>query len=482
MNATSLDYNVIIIGAGISGIDAAYHISSKCPDFKIAVLEARNAIGGTWDLFKYPGIRSDSDMYTFGFPFSPWKNDKSISDAASILKYLNDTVDKFHLRQLIQFHTKVISADWSSDDACWTLEINQDGKTKTITTAFLYLSTGYYNYDQGFKPNFDNEEVFKGTIVHPQFWDENLDYTDKNIVIIGSGATAVTLMPELAKKAKKVTILQRSPTYIISQPTKDKFAILVKKLLPSGTAHNMVRWKNILLSIGLYSACRKWPNAMRNFFKKGIKKILRDNYQDQHFDPKYNPWDQRLCVVPDNDMFKTLKSGKGDMVTDTIDTFTENGIQLHSGDHLNADIIVTATGLNIKLFGGIKATIDSQPIDTSEIHTYRGCMASDIPNLAFAVGYTNASWTLKIDLVAQYIIRLLKHMKKMNYKVCTPKFDAQNLKTERLLDFDAGYILRSEAILPKQGSKSPWKVNQHYIKDVFLIKYGRVKDKYLNYN
>ena len=289
-------------------------------------------------------------------------------------------------------------------------------------------------------------------------------------------------MPELAKKAKKVTILQRSPTYIISQPTKDKFAIFVKKIFWPKAAHNLVRWKNILLGIGLYKLSRKWPNAMRNLFKKGIKKVLKDKYEDKHFDPKYKPWDQRLCVVPDNDMFNTIKNGKGEMVTDTIESFTKSGIELDSGNHLDADIIVTATGLNIKLFGGIKASIDSAPIDTASIHTYRGCMASDVPNLMFAVGYTNASWTLKIDLVAQYAVRLLKYMKANNFKTCTPKFDFDNLKTERLLDFDAGYILRSENILPKQGSKAPWKVHQHYIKDVFLIKYGNVKDKYLSYS
>ena len=482
MSKTALDYDIVIIGAGISGIDAAYHLSTKCPHHKIIVLEARANIGGTWDLFKYPGIRSDSDMYTFGFPFSPWKNKSSISDAASILKYLNETVDTFDLRKFIQFNTKVITADWSTFEASWTLKIQQKNTEKTLKTGFIYLSTGYYNYDQGFKPHFKNETEFKGSIIHPQFWDEDLDYANKEIVIIGSGATAVTLMSELAKKAKKVTILQRSPTFIINRPTEDAFANFVKRVLPSKLSHSLSRWKNILLSLALYKACRKWPNAMRKLFKKGVKKVLVDTYEDKHFNPKYNPWDQRLCVVPDNDMFNTIKSGKGAMVTDTIDAFTETGIQLNSGEHLNADIIVTATGLNIKLFGGIKASVDGKLIDTSKIYTYRGCMASGIPNLVFAVGYTNASWTLKIDLVAQYTVKLLNYMKAKHLSICTPQFDHDNLEIERLLDFDAGYILRSEDILPKQGSKSPWKVNQHYIKDLFLIKYGSVTDEYLSYS
>ncbi|GAB5565869.1 MAG: NAD(P)/FAD-dependent oxidoreductase [Winogradskyella sp.] len=474
-------YDVVVIGAGISGIDAAYRIQTNCPSHSFTILEGRENLGGTWDLFKYPGIRSDSDMYTFGFPFSPWKNDQAISDAGSILEYLNDTVDKFDIRKRIQFNTKVLAADWSSEEACWTLKVEQQGQVKTFKSNFIYMGTGYYDYENGYQPVFPNQDDFEGSIIHPQKWDTTLDYSNKEIIIIGSGATAVTLMPELAKKAKKVTLLQRSPTYILAFPKNDKIANFFKKIMPSKMAHNAAKWKNIMTSIWLYKACRKWPNTMRKFFKKNIAKILEDKYEDKHFNPKYNPWDQRLCLVPDADMFKTIKSGKGVMVTDTIKSFTKSGILLDSGKALNADIIVTATGLNIKVFGGIKGTVDGKLIDTSQIHTYRGCMASEVPNLVFAVGYTNASWTLKVDLVAQFTTRLLNHMKKNNYKACTPRFDTDIFKTERLLDFDAGYILRAKDQLPKQGNKLPWKIYQHYIKDVFMIKYGKVKDKYLEY-
>lgn len=483
METNKTFYDVIVVGAGLSGVAAAFHLQDKCPNMSFTVLEGRAAIGGTWDLFRYPGIRSDSDMYTFGFSFFPWKNPQAIADGPSILKYINETVDAFDLRKHIQFNKKVVESNWDSDAKTWTVEIldKVSNETQKIECKFLFMCSGYYNYEKGYEPEFPNIENFKGIKIHPQKWDETLDYTDKEIVIIGSGATAVTLLPKLAEKAKKVTMLQRSPTYIMNLPQEDAVANFLKKVLPAQAAHQVSRWKNILLGLGLYQFSRKFPNFVKGVLKKGIKKQLGEQYEDKHFSPKYNPWDQRLCLVPDNDLFLSLKSGKGKIVTDTIKTFTENGIVLDSGETLNADIIVTATGLDVQLFGGMKLAVDGNLVDTSQIHAYKGVMFSGIPNFAISIGYTNASWTLKCDLNCFFVTRVLNYMKERNFTTCIPEFDHENLQTERLLDFDANYILRAEKILPKQGSKAPWKVYQNYVKDVFALKYGSITDKYLVY-
>lgn len=483
MNESKTFYDVVVVGAGLSGIGAAFHLQDKCPEMSFTVLEGRSAIGGTWDLFRYPGIRSDSDMYTFGFSFFPWKNPQSIADGPSILKYINETVDAFDLRKHIKFNKKVVESSWDSESKTWTVEIHdsQTESSEKIECKFLFMCSGYYNYEHGYEPEFPNINNFKGVKIHPQKWDETLDYTDKEIVIIGSGATAVTLLPKLAEKAKKVTMLQRSPTYIMNLPQEDAVANFLKKVLPSQTAHQVSRWKNILIGLGLYQVSRKFPNFVKNVLKKGIKKQLGEQYEDKHFSPKYNPWDQRLCLVPDNDLFLSLKSGKSQIVTDTIKTFTENGIVLDSGETLNADIIITATGLDVQLFGGMKLSVDGKKIDTSQIHAYKGVMFSGIPNFAVSIGYTNASWTLKCDLNCFFVTRVLNYMKEQNFSTCVPEFDHENLKTERLLDFDANYILRAEKVLPKQGSKAPWKVYQNYVKDVFTLKYGSITDKYLVY-
>lgn len=483
METNKTFFDVVVVGAGLSGIGAAFHLQDKCPELSFTVLEGRSAIGGTWDLFRYPGIRSDSDMYTFGFSFYPWKNSQSISDAQTILNYINETVDNFDLRKYIQFDKKVVESSWDSEAKKWTVEIfdKQTNETQKIECKFLFMCSGYYNYEKGYEPEFPDIENFKGVKIHPQKWDEKLDYTDKNIVIIGSGATAVTLLPKLAEKAKSVTMLQRSPSYIMNLPQKDAIANFLKKILPAQTAHQISRWKNILLGLGFYEISRKYPNFIKNFLKKSVQKQLGEKYDEQNFSPKYNPWDQRLCLVPDNDFFLALKNGKAKIVTDTIKTFTENGIVLDSGETLNADIIVTATGLEVQLFGGMKLAVDGRTIDTSQIHAYKGVMFSDMPNFAIAIGYTNASWTLKCDLNCLFVTRVLNYMKENNYAVCTPKFDHENLNTERLLDFDANYILRAEKVLPKQGSKAPWKVYQNYVKDVFALKYGSITDKYLVY-
>ena len=483
MSNSKQTYDVIIIGAGLSGIGAAYHLKDKCPQVNFAILEGRTAVGGTWDLFKYPGIRSDSDMYTFGFGFNPWKNPQAIADGPSIVKYINETADTFKIRDHIQFNKRVVSSRWNSADKKWTLEVfsNQTNETELIECGFLFACCGYYNYEHGYEPDLPNFEAFTGIKIHPQKWDANLDYTDKNIVIIGSGATAVTLLPELAKKAKHVTMLQRSPTYIMNLPQKDAIANFLKKILPAQWAHQISRWKNILLGMGLYQVSKRFPEFMKNRLKNAVKKQLGEQYDERNFDPKYNPWDQRLCLVPDNDLFNAVKRGKGSIVTDTIKSFEPNGIELDSGETIPADIIVTATGLSVQLFGGMKVSVDEKPIDTGKMHAYKGVMFSEMPNFAIAIGYTNASWTLKCDLNCQFVARVLNYMKENNFATCVPQFDYENMRSEPLLDFTPGYILRAGDILPKQGSKAPWKVYQNYIKDVFSLKYADVKDKYLVY-
>ncbi len=483
MEKTQVDFDVVVVGAGLSGIGAGYHLQKSCPDKSFAILEGRDSIGGTWDLFKYPGIRSDSDMYTFGFPFHPWKNPKAIADGPAIMEYLNDTVDTYNLRKNIQFGKRVAASDWSSTDKKWTLTVSDShsGESQTITCNFLFMCSGYYDYKAGYEPDFPNVEAFEGIKIHPQHWDTSLDYSNKKIVIIGSGATAVTLLPILAETAKEVTMLQRSPTYIASRPTEDKVANTLKKVLPKQLAHTLSRWKNILFQLGTYNFSRSRPNLVRNFLLSQVKKSLKDKYNEKDWTPNYNPWDQRICAVPDGDLFKSIKAGKSKIVTDTIKSFVKDGIELNSGEKIEADIIITATGLKVQLFGGMQVTVDGTPLDFSKSPAFKGVMLSDIPNFAFSVGYTNASWTLKSDLNCIYVTKILNHLKAKNLQVCTPHFDHENMEQEELLDFDAGYILRAKHLLPKQGAKAPWKVHQNYIKDLFALKYSSVKDKDLEF-
>ncbi len=477
------EFDVIIVGAGLSGIGAAYRIQNSCPNLKYSILEGRAKVGGTWDLFTYPGIRSDSDMYTFGFPFSPWENPKAIANGPDILEYINDTADRFDIRKKIQFNKRVISSSWSTKNKRWLLKVEniETNTVEHIQCKFLYMCSGYYDYKNGYTPTFPNKDSFQGKIIHPQHWDNKLDYTDKKIVIIGSGATAVTLLPILAEKAKLVTMLQRSPTYILNLPSEDIVANFLKKILPAKIAHTISRRKNILFNLAFYNACQKWPKTLKKILKNKIKKSLGDKYVDKHFDPKYGPWDQRLCAVPDNDLFEALKSDKAEIVTDTIKTFNEKGILLNSNKQLDADIIITATGLKVQMFGGMELLKDDKKVDTSNLHAYKGVMLSEIPNFFVAIGYTNSSWTLKCDLNAQFVTKVLNHLTTNNYTMCVPVFDDKKIKTERLLDFDAGYILRANKFLPKQGDKAPWKVYQNYIKDLFSLKYGKVNDQYLTY-
>ena len=476
-------YDVVIVGAGLSGIGAAYHIQSKCAGKSYTVLEARSTLGGTWDLFKYPGIRSDSDMYTLGFSFNPWVNAKAIADGPSILQYIKDTAAKFAIDKKIQYNHQVVDASWSDTDKQWTITLADNGlvaHTK-LQCRFLFTCSGYYDYASGYEPKFAGSENFKGTIVHPQKWDTSLNYDHKKVVVIGSGATAVTLVPEMAKRAEKVTMLQRSPTYVANLPSEDVVANFLKKVLPAKLAYSITRWKNILIALAFYNAARTWPQAIKKFILKGVKKEMGEGYDMKHFDPKYNPWDQRLCVVPDADLFKSIKSGRAEVVTDTIEKFTERGILLSSGKELEADIIVTATGLKVQLLGGMTMHVNGQSAEPKDIHCYRGVMFSDIPNFAVAIGYTNSSWTLKCDLNCDYVTKILNYMDKHHYAVCTPRFDKSKFTSQPLLDFDAGYILRAKDALPRQGSKAPWKVYQNYLKDSLILKYGKLIDEYLEF-
>jgi len=479
----SNQYDVIIVGAGLSGIGAAYHVQTQNPGLSYAVLEGRPSMGGTWDFFKYPGLRSDSDMYTLGFSFYPWKNAKAIANGKDILAYIQETAAHFSIDEHIRYHHKVTDANWSSEDQLWTIQVaeHEGVPHTTLQCRFLFMCSGYYNYDTGHNPPFLGSESFEGKIIHPQYWDQSYDYTDKEVIVVGSGATAITLVPELAKKAKHVTMLQRSPGYILNLPSEDRVANQLKSFLPAKVAHFLARWKNILFSLWFYNTSRKRPEGVRAYIAKQTKTTLGEHYVREHFDPKYNPWDQRVCFVPDNDLFDAIKSESVSIVTDTISKFTAKGIVLPSGKLLEADLVVTATGLKIQLFGGMQLRLDGQPVDMGAQHAYRGVMLSGIPNFAVAVGYTNASWTLKCDLNAQYVARILKRMQRKKLSVVTPKYDPDSFTTEPLLDFDAGYIQRAQKLLPKQGSKAPWKVYQNYLKDLRMLRYGSIQDKYLTY-
>ncbi len=461
-------FDVLIVGAGLSGIGAGAHLKMDCPGKSFAIFEGREASGGTWDLFRYPGIRSDSDMYTLGYRFRPWTNPKAIADGPSILEYIRDTAKEFGLEEKIHYQHRVVKASWSSEEALWTVdvEVGAEKTHKQITCNFLYLCTGYYDYDAGYTPTWKDTEKFRGPIVHPQKWDDKIDYAGKRVIVIGSGATAVTLVPTLAEKAEHVTMLQRSPTYIISVPAKDKIADLLRAALPSRAAYMLVRWKNILLQIFFYTLSRWRPSAMKWLIAKGIKKEIGPEPIAEHFTPAYEPWDQRLCLFPDSDLFRSIKEGRTSIVTDEIESFTETGLALKSGKQIDADIIVTATGLVMKIMAGLKLSVDGNPVDMSKTLAYKGMMYSDIPNVASALGYTNASWTLKCDLTAQYVCRMLNYMQENGFEIATPRLNDPTVVPEPAIDFTSGYVKRALDTLPKQGSKHPWRLHQNYIKDL----------------
>ncbi len=464
---TTPNFDVLIVGAGLSGIGAAVHLQRDCPDRSYAILEGRYAIGGTWDLFRYPGIRSDSDMYTLGYNFKPWTEAKAIADGPSIRNYVNETAREHDVERHIRFGHKVKSAEWDSSTARWTVTTARtDGSTAQFTCNFLYMCSGYYSYAQGYKPEWPGEADFKGQVIQPQFWPENLDYAGKKVVIIGSGATAVTLVPAMANTAAHVTMLQRSPTYMVSRPGSDAIANVLRKILPAQMAYDIVRWKNVTMGMWFYNQTRKNPDKVRTALLGRLQKLLPAGYDmGKHFNPKYNPWDQRLCLVPDADLFEAIKAGKADIATDTIERFEADGIRLASGELLEADIIVAATGLKLEALGGMAVSVDGEPRRIGETLAYKGMMFSGIPNLAVSFGYINASWTLRSDLIAEYVGRLLNRMKATGTAIATPT-PAPDVQPERLaMDLSSGYVQRGADALPKSGTRAPWMVTANYKHD-----------------
>ena len=475
--------DIIIVGAGLSGVGAACHLERKNLDKSYIIFEARDELGGTWSLFKYPGIRSDSDMYTFGFSFKTWDNPKSFADAPNILKYLNEAASEYKIKDKIKYQTKVLSANFDTQNKLWSITTkDKNGNEEIYHSRFLFSCTGYYNYDEGYTPDFNGMENFQGKIIHPQHWPENLDYKNKRVVVIGSGATAVTIVPEMADETSKITMLQRSPTYVGAFPNNDKYAELFKKYFPKKIAHKLIRFKNIFVQILFFQACKIWPNYMKKLLINAAQKKLGDFPAKPHFEPNYNPWDQRFCVAPDGDLFKVIRSGKANVITDKIDSFYKTGIKLASGKNLEADIIISATGLKLLAFGGSKITIDNAEYNPADAITYKGLMLSGLPNCIFFAGYTNASWTLKSDLTSEYASRLFKLMDKEKYSFFMPKVENQNMNISPLLNLNSGYIHRSSHLFPKQGSKLPWKLYQNYFLDYKMLRINNIKDKNLILN
>jgi monooxygenase len=472
-------FDVLVVGAGLSGIGAGCHLQAKCPDRTYTILEARDCIGGTWDLFRYPGIRSDSDMYTLGYVFRPWKHAKAIADGPSILNYVRETAREHRIDAKVRFHHRVVRAAWSTADARWTVEAER-GDTQErvrITCGFLLMCSGYYRYDHGYTPAFRGTERFRGPIVHPQQWTEDIDYAGKRVVVIGSGATAVTLVPALAQSAAHVTMLQRSPSYIVSLPAEDPIAGFLRRRLPARLAYTIVRWKNVLLTLLSFQLSRRRPAIAKALVRRGVERHLPPGYDiDTHFKPRYGPWDQRLCLAPDANLFEAICSGRASVVTDRIDTFTEQGLRLQSGAELEADLIVTATGLNLLALGGMPITVDGQEVDISKTFSYKGMMLAGVPNLAITFGYTNASWTLKCDLTCEYVCRLLNHMREQGYVQCTPLNRDPSITEEPFIDFSSGYVRRSIGQFPRQGSRAPWRLYQNYALDILSLRFGAVTD------
>jgi monooxygenase len=477
-------FDVLIVGAGLSGIGAAYHLQTKCPNKTYAILEGRESLGGTWDYFRYPGIRSDSDMYTLGYSFRPWTNPKAIADGPSILAYVRDTAEMYGIDKHIRYQHRAVRASWSSDRATWTVEARDaKGEIVRFTCSFLFMCSGYYDYEGGYTPDFEGRDRFKGRVVHPQKWTADIDYEGKRVVVVGSGATAVTLVPALAKSAAHVTMLQRSPTYIITMPERDPIADWLRGRVPTTVAYAATRWKNVLLSMAVFEYCRRYPEKAKRLLVARVKKALENrgtgesHASIEDFTPSYNPWDQRLCLVPDGDLFQAIRDGRASVVTDHIEAFTEKGLKLRSGRELEADLVVTATGLTLKFLGGLELEVDGKPIEPSKTLTYKGIMCTDVPNMAIAVGYTNASWTLKCDLTSEYVCRLLQHMEKHGYTQCCPRRTDPSMKEVPILDFSSGYVRRGVDKFPRQGIASPWKLYQNYAIDRMLLRYARLDDR-----
>ena len=477
--------DVLIVGAGISGIGAGCHLQKKCPEKSFAILEGRQSLGGTWDLFRYPGVRSDSDMYTLGYNFKPWTHAKAIADAPDILDYLRETVVENQLGEKIRYQHKVVSATWSDQNARWVVELQcgESAEKNSIECSFLHMCSGYYNYAEAFTPEFAGTESFKGQIVHPQFWPENIDYAGKKVVVIGSGATAVTLVPAMAKTAGHVTMVQRSPSYLASRSAIDTTANRLRKLLPAKVAYFLTRWQNILMQRFVYNAFQRWPQRSKEKLIARVTEQLGEDYDvGTHFTPNYNPWDQRLCLVPDNDMFAAISNGSASVVTDHIDTFTERGLRLKSGAELDADIIITATGINMQFLSDVKFTVNDRVFEPNRALSYKGLMVSDIPNMAISTGYTNASWTLKADLTCDYVCRLLNYMDKHGFSSCTPSNKNPDGQTDPYWNLTSGYINRAQHLFPRQGKQEPWRLYQNYLKDIFMLRFKSLDDGVLEFS
>jgi monooxygenase len=472
-------FDVLIVGAGLSGVGAGYHLQANCPGKTYAILEARDCIGGTWDLFRYPGIRSDSDMFTLGYSFRPWREAKAIADGPSILSYVRQTAAENGIEERVRFHHRVTRAEWSSQENRWTVEAyrSDTGEIVALTCGFLLMCSGYYRYDEGYTPDFPGTESFRGRIVHPQKWTEDIDYAGKRVVVIGSGATAVTLIPAIAESAEHVTMLQRSPSYVVSLPAEDPIANFVRRLLPAKLAYSLVRWKNVLVTMLVFQLSRRRPGLVKALVRRGVEKRLPQGFDvDTHFKPSYGPWDQRLCLVPDGDLFDAICDGRASVVTDHIETFTEDGLKLASGAELEADLIVTATGLNLLTLGGMQIAVDGREVDVSQTMSYKGMMLGGVPNLAMAFGYTNASWTLKCDLTCGYVCRLLNHMEEQGFRQCTAVNSDPSITELPFIDFSSSYVQRSIHLFPKQGSRAPWRLYQNYALDILALRYGAIDD------
>jgi monooxygenase len=482
-------FDVLIVGAGLSGIGAAHHLQNECPGKTYAILEAREASGGTWDLFRYPGIRSDSDMLTLGYSFRPWKEAKAIADGPSILSYVRETASEAGIDRHIRYRHKTVAARWSTEDARWTVDVERGGsngdapETVQLTCNFLHMCAGYYRYDRGYTPKFKGAARFRGEIVHPQEWTEDIDHAGKRVVVIGSGATAVTLVPAMAETAAHVTMLQRSPSYVVSLPGVDPIARFLHRVLPHRVAHTLLKWKNVLMQMASFQLSRRRPELAKKLIRKGVERRLPPGYDiDAHFKPPYDPWDQRMCLVPDGDLFEAISAGRASVVTDTIETFTEDGLLLASGEALEADLIVTATGINLLPLGGIELEVDGREIRLPETMAYKGMMLEDVPNLAISIGYTNASWTLKCDLTCEYVCRLLNHMDERGYAYCTPRNRDPSVEPEPMIDFSSGYVQRSIASFPKQGSRRPWRLYQNYAKDIVALRHAPLDDEAMEFS
>lgn len=475
--------DVVIVGAGLSGIGAAHHLRTACPDRSFVILEGRQTIGGTWDLFRYPGIRSDSDMYTLGYSFRPWTEAKAIADGPSILRYIRDTARDEGVEDRIRFGHRVVSAAWSTPDAAWTVTAETADGPATFTCSFLFLCGGYYSYEGGYTPEFPGMDRFAGRIVHPQAWPADLDYAGKRVVVIGSGATAVTLVPEMARTAGHVTMLQRSPTYIVGRPGEDAQALKLRRLLPEKLAYGLVRWRNVLMGMVFYNFARRRPDRVKSAIVGQVRQELGPDFDvETHFTPRYNPWDQRLCLAPDGDFFQALRSGEASVVTDEIEAFTETGLRLKSGADLEADIVVTATGLKLEVMNGLALTVDGEAVRPAETLSYKGMMYSNVPNLASAFGYTNASWTLKCDLTCEYVCRLLNHMRRKGLRQCTPVLEGEPPETAPWLDFTSGYVQRSIGAFPRQGVTAPWRLHQNYALDLASLRFSRLEDGVMRFS